>query len=385
MDDLVLWGIYQKVLRAQKQGSLHLVINDVKRGLRYTKKLDNNQLRYQFASIIHYYCFVVKQDAKAGKNAAKELAIAKQLRDIEERAKFGYTELTYKLNRSKRISETIRKELNEYCIEFKPLIKLKNITISLYIYSMLIIQSYLTLSFKSVIEYCEEAICLSKEKGLNKSHQFASLMMPALIISKQHQKASSIIEEAKIRIPGKRYSWSIYVYFETINLIHAQAYEQAYQRLLEADQKEQINPAMKEQWQIAKGFFQILSNGGYIEDAIRFRISKILNEVPIFSKDKYGNFINILILKIILGIQENRIKLIEEREAIEKAYQRYCFKGSREQVFLRILLRVPVHRFKRERVEKACQEDFKKLEGLVMNAENIDVIPWAKLLEIVLD
>lgn len=384
MTEAELLDIYQKILLAQKKGLLHSVINDARRGLRYTKKIDNNHLRCQFAFIIHYYNFVIKQDAKAGRRAAKELETARKLRDTEEKARTGYTELTYKLNRSKRASESLRNELKSYCLEFEPIIELKNITISLYVFPMLIAQAYLISDYTSVIRYCEQAITLSKEKGQNKSQHFYLFMMSALIISKQHKKAARIVQDAKKRLPGKRYNWSVYVYFETINLIHAQQYKQAYERLLEADKKEQINPAMKEQWQIAKGFFQILSNANLVENSIRFRISKLINEVPIFNKDKYGNFINILILKIILGIQENRVRLIEEREAIEKAYQRYCLKGSREQLFLRILLRVPMLHFRRERVDKACAEDIKKLKLLPMRAESIDIIPWDKLLEIVL-
>jgi len=384
MNSSEAWRILIKCMEARKQGKLHEVMQEIRSGLRYAKKQDDNQLRYQFAALIHYYNFVVKQDAKAGKYAAKELEYSKQLRDSEERVIIGYSELTYKLNRSKRASEKLRKELDDYCNELGPLLDLKNITISLYLLPMLISRAYLDLDYKAVINYCEQAVNLFEEKGMNKSQHFYNLMMPALIISKQYHRASRVIKLAKMRVLGKRYSWSVFVYFQTINLIHAQQYKPAYKRLLEADKKEQINPAMNEQWQIAKGFFQILSNAELIDNAIRFRLSKLLNEVPIFNRDKYGNFINILILKIILGIQEDRVRLIEEREAIEKAYQRYCLKGSREQYFLRILLRVPVYRFKRERVEKACEEDIKKLYELPMRAENIDIIPWTNLLNIML-
>lgn len=384
MNDPEAWRILSKSMEARKQGTLHEVMKEIRYALRYAKKQDHNELRYQFAALIHYYNFVVKQDAKAGRYASKELAYSRQLRDAEEKVRVGYTELTYKLNRSKRASKKLRNELDAYCNELGSLIDLKNITISLFLLPMLISKAYLDLDYKAVINYCEQAVILFEEKGINKSHHFYNLMMPALIISKQYHRASQVIKLAKIRVPGKRYSWSVFVYFQTINLIHAKQYKPAYKRLLEADKKEQINPAMNEQWQIAKGFFQILSNAALIDNAIRFRLSKLLNEVPIFNRDKYGNFINILILKIILGIQEDRVRLIEEREAIEKAYQRYCLKGSREQYFLRILLRVPVYRFKRDRVEKACEEDIKKLIELPMRAENIDIIPWGNLLDIVL-
>lgn len=385
MNDSDCWILFQKTIEAKKQGQLHQIINDVRKGLRYAKKQDNNQLYYQFASTIHYYNFVIKQDAKAGKQAAEELELARQLRDAEESARVGYTELSYKLNRSRRNSKAVRNELKEYCDKMSPLIELQNATISTFVFAMLVTQAYLNYDYKSVIFHCQQAVSMFKKKELDKSQHFYSLMMPALIISQKYEKASSLIREAKKRITGKRYSWSVFVFFETINLLHAEHYELAYERLIEADKKEQINPAIKEQWQITKGFFQILSNAGYLENTIRFRILKILNEVPIFNKDKYGNFINILILKVILGIQENRVRLIEEREGIEKAYQRYCLKGSREQIFLRILLRVPMHRFNRSRVEKACEKDIALLRTMPMNAENLDIIPWVRLVEIVIN
>ena len=379
------WKLLDKVLIAQSSDRLDSVISDVWKGRRYAKKKDENHLYCQFLEVLHNYYFSIKQDEKEGLKIYQELVNARAIRDFAEKAKDGYIQLTYHLNRTRKPSEEIRKRLSDYCTAYEHLIELENVNISLYVFPMLITKAYLDVHYQKAIDHCESAITLFKKRNPNKTQHFYSLMMLALILLGQHAQASEVMTKIRKRIVGKKYNLSVIIYFQTINLIHAQEYQEAYSYLIEADRKDQIDKPLKEQWNIVKGFFQILSNAGWIQNAKRFRLSKIINDIPIFNKDKSGNFINILILKLILGTQEDKGRLIDNKDSIEKAYQRYCIKDSREQVFIRMLLRVPVFFFDKAAIVQASKADFKKLKTMPMQPESIDIIPWTTLWEIVLN
>lgn len=379
------WKLYTEILIAQKEDRLHEVVNDIIRGIKYAKKYGDNHLYYHFSYIYHSYNYLVKQDPKIGARSLAEFEKAKELRDYEEKASMEFSELAFELNRSRRPSIELKNRVDKYCDEMKPLTKLGNFGISAYVYPILIAKAYLDIDYGLVNKYCDEAIELS-EKYAVKSHHFHSLKTLALIISKKYNEAEKTIQKARNKVKKKRgRTWSVYIYYQTINLLHSKRYEEAYIEMREADKREYIDKTTKEQWLIVKGFVQIIINANLLKIQSRFRIGKMLNEVPIFNADKYGNFINILILKIVLGIQENKERVIEEREAIERAYFRYCEKGSREFLFLKVLLKIPLYKFDKSLVVKNCTPDVEKLLLMPMRPSSIDIIPWEKIWDIVLE
>ena len=114
-----------------------------------------------------------------------------------------------------------------------------------------------------------------------------------------------------------------------------------------------------------------------------------MNEVPIFSKDKEGNNIHILILKIILNIGVNHDRIIDERDAIERYIERYLKKNHlRSKLLLQMLIQIPSSHFNRSTLEYRTNklytrlQNAKKLEGFDPSRE---IIPFERLWEMVLN
>ena len=80
---------------------------------------------------------------------------------------------------------------------------------------------------------------------------------------------------------------------------------------------------MMETWMIVKGYFKFLMQSDQLEDSTNFQISRFLNQVELFKEDKSGNNSNILILRVILNLHQNRDEIIDRQEATQRYASRH--------------------------------------------------------------
>ncbi|MFN7116866.1 MAG: hypothetical protein ACK4TA_08720 [Saprospiraceae bacterium] len=123
-----------------------------------------------------------------------------------------------------------------------------------------------------------------------------------------------------------------------------------------------------------------------------FRINKFINDTPIFSKDKRGMHIPILIIQILLLILERKYgAVIDKIEAVEKYCTRYLRKDDtfRSNCFIKMLLYIPLANFHRASVERKTQGLLARLQQvpieLAQQAHEVEIIPYEDLWEFALD
>lgn len=379
-----LWDLRAKIAESKKRESIKPLLELIKKGLKSAKKLHLNKLHFEFAETLHYYALIHFRDVNLSKKAKEELNTAKELREAEERARFASAELNGLLQVKGRADQQLKELYNRYSIELEPLLQYTNINISMFVYQILIDQAYFTCNYNRVISLSEKAIQFFDSHKTQKSQHYKIKLLPFLIFKGQYDRVQKLIDSSKNQRWGQKFSGSVFLIYEVCNKLHQQKYQEAYTLLCEAEKKRSVNPALSEQWIIIKGFFRILTNAGIIKNDVKYRIGKVLNEVPEFNKDKYGNFINILILKSIIRIQEDKGKAIENREAIERAAIRYTGQNSRERLFLKMLLSIPRLQFDKDKILKCNTEYLSQLRTSQQNVENLDIIPWCTLWDIVL-
>jgi hypothetical protein len=123
-----------------------------------------------------------------------------------------------------------------------------------------------------------------------------------------------------------------------------------------------------------------------------FRISKFLNEVPVYSKDKRGLNIAILIIQFLFLLHKRRYsELIDRADALKQYCYRYLRKDDtfRSHCFIRMLLQIPRADFNRIRTERYAESYMKKLKSvpLIVSDQSIEVevIPYDDLWEMTLE
>jgi hypothetical protein len=159
-----------------------------------------------------------------------------------------------------------------------------------------------------------------------------------------------------------------------------------------------LYPASKEPWHIMEAFIHFTYQAGKTAKNCpasphsRFRRARFLNEVPVFSKDKRGYNIPILIIQILFLLHQGDTDTVYERlEAISRYAIRHFRRGEhyRTNCFIRMLNQLPKAYFRRKEVERRTRHHFEQLQnvplGLAREAHEIEIIPYEDLWELVLE
>ncbi len=155
----------------------------------------------------------------------------------------------------------------------------------------------------------------------------------------------------------------------------------------------------QERWFIYEAYIQYLSEiknipleGENGRNKKSFKLGKFLNQVPVYSNDKRGMNINILIIQTLFLIHQKKYhEAIERIEALQKYTTRYLRKNEsfRSNCFIKMLVEIPKQNFHREAVKRHVQKFQKKLASqpyaYANQATGIEIIPYENLWELVID
>ncbi len=152
---------------------------------------------------------------------------------------------------------------------------------------------------------------------------------------------------------------------------------------------------VKEIWRIYEAFVQCLVLAGKaaaVNNMQKLKIAKFINDTPIFSKDKSGINIAIIVIKLLLLIQERRFsQVLDEVEGVEQ----YCYRHlrgenvQRSYYFLKMLLHIPNSGFDPALSRTKAERYLKKLNDTPLQVANqtheIEVVPYEILWEIAIE
>lgn len=182
---------------------------------------------------------------------------------------------------------------------------------------------------------------------------------------------------------------------------HTQQYTEAFythQKVTQNKKFKYLPGNVKEVWKIFEAWLYLLIqlnalNVEAFKSKRRFRVSKFINEMNIYSKDKKGLNIPILIIYISLLIQQKKYDLLIDRiEAIEKYIHRYIKRqdNKRSYYFLRMILEIPKNDFRPDSIQKKSKKYFEQLKTSPIDASGqshgLEIIPyedtWALILQL---
>ncbi len=159
-----------------------------------------------------------------------------------------------------------------------------------------------------------------------------------------------------------------------------------------------FSPERKEKWRIFEAYLNFILENVELEPSLlrkhrtkRFNILKFLNEVPIFSKDKRGFNIAILIIHILFMLTRKDFDVIIKRTTALEIYRNRYLKREediRSKLFIKMLLIMEKCSFDYKKTRLKCVPYFRQLrkakyryEG---SATDCEVIPYEGLWRIIL-
>lgn len=271
-------------------------------------------------------------------------------------------------------------------------------------YLVIIARFELENDYKSILKYSTEAIKeLSKKPHLSSPKRLAAFILRKLVCHLHFKNfldaEKGIIEYQNIISPGTR-NWYIILTYEIKLAILKKNYEKAlniYRKVVSNDGINRQSPDIKEIWKIHEAyifFFEITGkiDSTAIKEIKKFRVSKFLNEVPLYSKDKRGQNINILILQVLFLLNQRKYdQIIDRMESLKMYTHRYLRKDDsfRSNCFIKMLIQLPKASFHKAAVLRKTEKlrhrlDEKPIELANQSAE-LEIVPYEYLWQLVLE
>ncbi|MBL7795823.1 MAG: hypothetical protein JNJ90_04895 [Saprospiraceae bacterium] len=254
--------------------------------------------------------------------------------------------------------------------------------------------------YRTMADLCEQALDFFRQKPYESRlplQVFYYQLVVCCVQLRDFGRGQAIIRQnADIYEPGT-FNWFKVQELYFLLALHTQHYDDAFDTCEAtsrhaglAQQPDQI----REMWKIYEAYTNLLARirRADRQPSPKFKMARFLNEIPVFSKDRRGMNIPVLVAQILYDIVEKRYDASLDRvEAVQKYTTRYLKKDEhfRSNCFLKMLVQIPEAAFHREGAARKAEPWLKQLRQMPLELANqpheIEIIPYEDLWEMMLD
>lgn len=190
--------------------------------------------------------------------------------------------------------------------------------------------------------------------------------------------------------------------YQTLLYFHSKKFQKVYEIIASTANDKRLLREMpgsiREHWLLYEAYANLFVKMGKIDSSLskyqleRFKLSRFLNEVPIYSMEKRRANIPVLIIQILFMLQQKKFSQVVDRMDALNAYcYRYLRKDEtfRSNVFIKMLLQIPKANFHREAVVRKTKQLRERLDNVPLEvarqSSEIEIIPYEDLWEYVLE
>lgn len=254
--------------------------------------------------------------------------------------------------------------------------------------------------YRTMADLCEQALDFFRSKPYE-SHVPLQVFYYQLVVCcvqlRDFGRGQAIIRQnADVYEPGT-FNWFKVQELYFLLALHTQHYDDAFDACAAAAQHPalaQQPDQIREMWKIYEAYSHLLVHIRRVDRLPnpKYKLSKFLNEIPVFSKDRRGMNIPVLIVSFLHDIAHQRYdSAIDRVEAIEKYTARYLKKDEhfRSNCFLKMLVQIPEAAFHREGAARKAERFLAQLRQMPLEIANqpheIEIVPYEDLWEMILD
>jgi len=257
--------------------------------------------------------------------------------------------------------------------------------------------------YEDALAICEAALQILESKPFLSRSAMSSFIYQKLVCYTQLKMYELGRQEAerglKLERPGS-FNWFKNRELSLILALHARRYQEAFELFRQATGHTRFKRQSQlqlENWKIYEAYIYYLVYLGkvctkHLDKQPSFRLGKFLNEVPIYSRDKRGMNIPILIIQVLFNIAKGRYeRALDSIEAVDKYRTRYLRREDtyRSNCFISMLITIPIAGFHKVGVERKAARFRKRLDKLPLRAarqeHEIEIIPYEHLWEMALE
>jgi hypothetical protein len=378
-------------------------IDQLEKLLRHSIRFEFTELSLDILRVLRLQYSTIEGDFKKYEAARDQARQYEAIWRMENRAEEYYADLMVRYTNSKSTKTEVTEQALAHYRELEPWMATCQ-SFKLHLFGRLI--HLLVYSsgndYAATSRICEEAIDFFDRKdydsGLPLQVFYYNLIVCYLQL-REFDKGRVIVEKSERLFEDGSFNWFKLQELFFLLALHTAHWEEAYRiylRVAHHPRFESQAPQIIEMWKIFQAYVHYLIRIGKITEVGgrggKFRINKFLNEIPVFSKDKRGMNISILIVQILFSIAERDYdQSVERIEGIEKYCTRYL-KGEdtiRSNCFIKMLLQIPLANFHREAVKRKTEKYRRLLQSVPLEAANqtheIEIIPFETLWETILE
>ena len=356
---------------------------------------------YSLAQIVasdlafHYSYSGKKEKIRLANKYRKQAEILRDVAKVEFIVKDHYFRMAKICNNRESFNATHINEFKKVVEEITPYLQLRLPNLDRLIYTIIVSRYAIVSDYENILKYCDKALSNFPEdhpKIKTLRFSFIHKKIPALVATGQLDEAKELAKEAcQLALAGKS-NWHIALIKRAVVCFHAGDFQEAYELLKAYKQQPSEEEELIEFWKIIEGYIYFLIKQGKIKpyDNERFYLGKFLNEVPIFSKDKAGHNINIIIIQILVRMQRQQFSPIIDRIESLQAYVRSYTRNpetKRANLFIRMIVKMETAHFHRSGTELRTKKLLSKLDDTPLSlGQNlaIEIIPYPVLWEEIL-
>lgn len=388
-----------KILTGQNANTA--AMNLASKLIKQTERFEFTLLTMDIAAYLRFQYGLREGNDKKYQESHSLFIFSKTVYEAESKAEEYYTRLMVRTISSRSANEDLVRMADELYGEIAPLLE-HYTSFRLHMYGHLIgLMRYTTVNdYAAALPYCGDVIRFFREKPYEARVPLQIFNYQKLICHIQLRQFEEGDEVARyclgIMYEGT-FNWFKYLELYLQLSFHTEQFEKGAEILylaLDHPRFEFLPEHAKETWRIYEAFAHFLASAGKITcmGKRRFRLTKFVNETPIFSKDKSGMNIAILAIRFLHLLLEKKLtKLLDESEAVKQ----YCYRHLggpntvRSNQFFRMLMQIPLGRFDAEKISVKVQPYLKKLDENPLQVANqtheIELIPYEILWKIAME
>ncbi|MFN7325427.1 MAG: hypothetical protein ACK5SQ_02485 [Chitinophagales bacterium] len=254
--------------------------------------------------------------------------------------------------------------------------------------------------YEQVLPICNEAIEFFEQKPFEARVPLQMFYYQKLLCHihlRQFEQGKAVADQC-IRFTNEgNFNWFKYLELYLKLAFYTQQYKEGarvVQLVLAHPRFEFLPDNVRELWSIYESYLYLLVKVGKIPSlsTSRFKLNKFVNETRIYSRDKSGMNVAIMVIKTLYLLAERRYQqMIDEVVSVDRYCSRYLGGSNtlRSFNFMKMLMQIPLGWFELRKVEKRAARYLKALSQnpivLGSHTHEVELIPYEDLWEMALE
>jgi hypothetical protein len=382
------------------RGLINNAFEMAKRLEKAAKKFEFTEIELRAVLFLRRYYALYKPLEKKFQQYCSRLKQLKQIRDaeIDVQEYFYHLQLINSTWKSK--NQLISQKAKNFIERLMPLSEeVDTVFFQVPFWYIRVMERMSVHDWKETVVFCQKGIdFLDKKKHVSNQLYVGFLHQQAAAYLMLHEfENAKLVAEDSINkaVTGSR-NWFKGKEILLSVLLHKGDYGTAWMLYKKTTRHKQFSPhgeRFKEPWKVSHAYLALINALGLIQLSPRekgalkkFRLSRFLNDLPSFSKDKRGMNIPILIVQVLFLLNERKFDALEDRlEALRKYRSRHLSEEKeafRTDCFIRMLHLMIKGDFERSKVEAKAAPLLKRMlsvpHNLANQAHEIEVIPYER-------